>query len=283
MAGEPDEPNPGQAAYDNFVRLLGRHVVCLSVIVQDLGAHGRSSGPERVVPFSAFVLYLGGQWLLATAGHCLESLDRAVSSRELLVVGSFIADSIGAGATSPHPTPISYADTPKVFIDDGELGVDLAVIFLRPLYRLGLASNGVVPLSESNWIGLDNPAFRDFALFGFPAEFHVQSGPVRGPAGPSASVGFRPVLLPVERTEVSDGPPGPGRQRRFVGRVELSRFGVESVAGMSGGPIFGLAADPGGGTRYGVIALQSTWVSRTRIVYGCPMESVAALLADCLA
>lgn len=48
----------------------------------------------------------------------------------------------------------------------------------------------------------------------------------------------------------------------FIGTVNTAPFGLKSIVGMSGGPIFGFRNSPNGECRYWVVALQSWWDAR---------------------
>ena len=55
----------------------------------------------------------------------------------------------------------------------------------------------------------------------------------------------------------------------FIGRInaEISF----SIKGMSGGPIFGLVSGEDGDVNCKVVALQSGWYEKSRIILGCPL------------
>jgi hypothetical protein len=56
--------------------------------------------------------------------------------------------------------------------------------------------------------------------------------------------------------------------------------GLKSIAGMSGGPIFGFNFDPP--TKYWVVALQSSWLPDEGVVYGCPLPTLAGIISEYL-
>ena len=65
--------------------------------------------------------------------------------------------------------------------------------------------------------------------------------------------------------------------------VNTEPFGLNSIVGMSGGPIFGFRRYPNGEQRYWVVALQSWWDPETRTIYGCPVPIFARLVAEAFA
>jgi hypothetical protein len=48
---------------------------------------------------------------------------------------------------------------------------------------------------------------------------------------------------------------------------------------MSGGPIFGLKFE-GEQTKYWIVAIQSSWLSDERIVFGCPLPIFASMMVE---
>jgi len=65
------------------------------------------------------------------------------------------------------------------------------------------------------------------------------------------------------------------RYPRFIGQLDQA-LDISSISGMSGGPIFGFMV--GAQTRYWIVALQSSWLPKRRIVFGCPLPTIASLL-----
>ena len=60
----------------------------------------------------------------------------------------------------------------------------------------------------------------------------------------------------------------------FVGRV-APEAKIDTIKGMSGGPIYGFRYDSSGRLLYHAVALQSLWRERSRIVFGCPVPVFA--------
>ena len=64
---------------------------------------------------------------------------------------------------------------------------------------------------------------------------------------------------------------------RFVGQLKKD-ISINSIVGMSGGPIFGFNLNPP--IRYWVVAIQSSWLKDRRITFGCPLPVLANLLTE---
>jgi hypothetical protein len=165
---------------------------------------------------------------------------------------------------------ISYEESEKFFVDDWNLGLDIGVLRLRPLYIAGLKSNGVVALPESQWLEGDASDEQRFAILGFPNQ---EKDP---PNGETVTGYIRPCLAGVTPCELPAGWVRP-ENPIFVGR--LSSQEPDSMLGFSGGPIFRLRQEQTG-LRYWLHALQSRWLRTERIALGCPMSVVARVIRD---
>lgn len=63
---------------------------------------------------------------------------------------------------------------------------------------------------------------------------------------------------------------------RFIGRVSVdNESSVGDLNGMSGGPVFGFSTQTPG--RHHIVALQSSWLPREGITFGCPVPVFTAL------
>jgi hypothetical protein len=264
---------PWEELYAEAVTFYGRHLVALVVDYIQLDENGKQISDEKLVGFSAFVMSFGGEWFLVTAGHALkEGIDDKVASGRVKLLGASIQDNFGQNAKSHLPTLIDYDSIPKWYIDDARLGLDLGMIHLRDFYRKGLEINGVVPISEANWQQQPDDMLADYCLFGFPEELVGETKTEPGPTGQMLTANIHPVLLHVERTDTSHREITPSVLPWFIGRVNTAHFGLKSIVGMSGGPIFGFKVYPNGEWRYWVVAIQSRWDRATKTVYGCPLS-----------
>jgi len=259
--------------YTGAVKFYGRHLVALVVDYIQLDENGKQISDEKLVGFSAFIMSFDGEWFLVTAGHSLkEGIEDKVATGRVKLLGASIQDNFGPDAKSHLPTIIDYDSIPKWYIDDAEFGLDLGMIHLRDLYRKGLETNGVVPISEANWQNQPDNMLVDYCLFGFPEELVGETKTEPGPTGEMLTASINPLLLHVERTDTSHREITPTVLPWFIGKVNTAPFGLKSIVGMSGGPIFGFKVYPNGELRYWVVALQSRWDPISKTVYGCPLS-----------
>ncbi len=280
---ERQQPADPRALYETALAYLGRHLVCLNGTYVELDAQGKAKSKEKLFSFSGFIMSFRGRWCLVTAGHVLdEELDENIRNKRIQLRCCGIADYFGLDAKVPLPTIIDYENTPKLYIDDQELGLDFGVMPLRDLYQANLAANGILPIAEENWVRQEDVEFEAFGILGFPDELKPEPGTRMGDHGQEIVGHVHAILIPIQRLP-DETMEAEGRQFPwFVGKVLLPPDRLQSVVGMSGGPIFGFRRVPGEGLSYWVVAMQSWWNKETRVIYGCPVPIFARLVEEVL-
>jgi hypothetical protein len=206
-----------------------------------------------------------------TAGHILEDLELARNSNDIKFTSAVLADTFGVKRVSNIPIPFDLKNAKLLHINDEEEGLDFGVIHLSTYYVRLLAANGVVVLEEANWARQNEVSFDCYAMLGFPEEF------VSEDVNDAGEGIVYPSMFRVHRHEPPPADTPITRHPRFVGRIDQD-LPLNSVKGMSGGPIFGFSI--GAETRYWVVALQSTWRAQSRIVYGCSLPVLASLMTS---
>jgi hypothetical protein len=255
---------------EKFLLYMGRHLVSLSGTLVKLDRQGNDVSDAHFFACSGFVVSLGEDWYLLTAGHVLHEFDEALRSKEYRLASCGLADYFGPDAKVPYPTPFVFEDAKLAFVDNADLGLDIGLIPLREYYRTSLSKNGVAPVTPINWRAQDQVQIEHYALLGFPDELTGRESDVKA-AGAQVQGGVRPVLMflnPVDA--VPDENPNPVVPW-FAGELR-DKSQIKSVKGMSGGPIFGYKTLPDGRQFYWVVAVQSRWREQSRIVFGCPLR-----------
>jgi hypothetical protein len=243
-----------------------RHLVALCVTFRRKGEDG-----DRFSAYSGTLIMLHNTVFFLTAGHILEDLEEARKSDDVEFSSAVLADTFGLKRISNLPIPFDLKGAKFFHINDAEEGLDFGVIPLSSYYVRLLAANGVVALEEVNWARQDRVTFDAYAMLGFPEEFVSENVN-------DAGEGFvYPTMFRVHRLEPPPEDTPVTRHPRFVGRID-QELPLNSVKGMSGGPIFGFSI--GTETRYWVVALQSTWRPTSRTVYGCSLPALASLMTS---
>ena len=234
------------------VRFFGKHLVPIFV-------EYRYDGSEHEAFITAFVIQIRTLVFLATAGHCIRDLQKALADGAT-IEHVHLADGLGELSRFDGGIPFDLRmDEIAWFDEEGYL--DYALILLRQWYVNQLRANNVEPLNEKFWsAGL---SYSTYVLLGVP----------KGTRRVGETTFCEPALYYVDPIEADDVPED---LRLKIDGAFYGRVGADSgeLKGTSGGPIFGLSQTDTGG-RYGLVALQSSWYRRRRIIIGYPIQPFA--------
>ena len=251
------------------LEFLCRHLVGLCVTYKNTALE-EVDLPPRFATCSGTLIFIEGALYFLTAGHVLKELKALRDCEQIQIENASLADVFGAKRISDTPIPFDLKDAPLCFIDDEELGLDFGVIPIGYHHANLLSENGVIALSEKNWIEQDNVKFDGYMMLGFPAEL------VSERISSSCRVDIQPTMFAVSRLGLTPDCQAT-KYPRFVGQVSPD-LSLKSLKGMSGGLILGFQTDPQ--LRYWVVAVQSTWRPETRRVYGCSLPILARLMTN---
>lgn len=240
----------GTGTHADFIRFLGKHIVCLEWVARE----GAQDIGSEYANYTGFVISIRDTWFLLTAGHNLRNIEEAISHG---IGGSWFLDDTGGGGTHETHIPFDYSNTKKFWFD--EAGADYALLYLEP-YRSLLEANQIVALDERAWKQDFPVAFDHILLLGIPEESLSIKGKM-------LYKGYALSFL-----ELTEDVPSELQQPfpRLYAKVSKSK-NLNDIKGMSGGPIFGLQLREGEEIRYWVIALQSGWLSSARVIAACPV------------
>ena len=247
------------------VAFMSRHLVALQVDCEYDDGETQRRGSEV---FSGFILDLHGRRYWTTAGHCLRDVDAEIGKGHLRVHGGGFADFFGPGLPNRHLVPFTYERGLGIYVCNDDLGLDFGVILLPDLLALNIQANNIVPISRENWVHQSSLTFSFYKMLGFPSHLIEELG------------GYVPTMIgiePIDPSSLEDAPAGTW----FAGRIP-AEVPVNSIKGMSGGPIYGFRRGQDGGLYYHVVAIQSRWREKSRIVFGCSVPFVAEKMHEAL-
>lgn len=245
-----------------------RHLVGLCVTYRYKDAPADEA--DRFASYSGTLIAIAHSVHFLTAGHVLRHLEKEVLTNERIeITSAVLADTFGLNRICDLPIPFDLRSARFFFIDDDDDGLDFGIMSLAPYYVRLLAKNGVVALDEKNWAHQSTLEFDFYSMLGFPDELTSKRVPASGDAL------VAPVMFPVRRLPSPPPDRDPTQHPQFVG--QLDQLPLQSIKGMSGGPILGfkLGAE---GLRYWIVALQSSWHPQRRIVYGCSLPLLASMM-----
>lgn len=234
-----------------LLALFQRHFVALRVTVSKPGTADQSE------TYSCFVLSVDDEWFLVTAGHCLDKLTRAQKAGFKVTADLF--DGLGINAKFRTSVPFDYEGAEPVSLD--EFGADYGVLHLNYIYRKQLEANGLVPIDERGWLlRPSNYAPLAYLLLGIPEKLTQRTG-----SAMRYWCSVNQIKELPERPDYIDEP----RVPTLYGTITL-QDDIDSISGMSGGPIFSMQLDGDGQLKYWLHALQSGWWPTERVI-GAPL------------
>lgn len=280
-----DQSEVDRDSAKEIVGFLGRHLVVLACDFEVLKPDGSISHRDVAV-YCGFLLELHDYLFWVTAGHCLkDDLDARIFDGSVRVVGGGFMDYFGHEASHWHLVPFIYECGRGFYVEQPKYGLDYALIALDSLKAKALAANGVKVVSRHNWIHQPNIQFDFYRMLGIPKD---QVHRRRLPDG-TVDVQVRPVLAALHRidrsvlTEWPSGMTTAPSDDWFIGRLD-PQVDLETLEGMSGGPIYGFRRNAEGQLTYHVVALQSRWWTKSRTIFGCSVplfaEQVHEMLGD---
>jgi hypothetical protein len=252
---------------DRIIAFYLQHVVALNIAWDD------AKGERQRRVYSCFLLEVGGEWFLVTAGHSLK--DLYYSLPKLRGVECNLFDAWHKGA-SRVPVPFPLLEAQHYLIDDDQTGLDLGLVHVESHFRRMHAKNGIRAFDEKAW---RNPPPEKLlprhALVGFPDQYTQRQVAADG----SVHLAVRPSLLYLERVAppMEMLKPFPCFYGKLPDRLENEHTGetLDDIAGLSGAPILGFMESGEGQLKYFLVAIQSAWRRDLRVLRG-PMMSILA-------
>jgi len=263
---------------NEIVKFFCRHLVALSGTYEHLNDRGQPSGQHRFFHYSGFVMSFRGHWVFVTAGHALEDFE--MKRPKVHVSEVVLTDIFGTDAVSNIPIPLAYDDAVKYHEFDMAEGLDFGMILLGEHERRLLKANGIIAVAEENWARQGAVAFSMYSILGIPENVPLPDSTINVEEKVAAKQQgmVQPILLSVQEIDQPDNVDRP-TYPWFVAKISENAK-IESVVGMSGGPILGFAKDSEGRLRYWVVALQSWWDKDRRIVFGCRVPFFAEMICN---
>ena len=258
----------------NFFNLVLRHCVNITVFDRTEGktAH-ENRGVGRLLIISGFVISVDGKWFLITAGHCLRNIEASREAGQNYHSWE-LDDGTRPNAQAALPIPFDYDNIPKFAIVDKESGVDYAAFYLRPYYQNLLVANGIQPFPDP-WRKDITGDFTAYILLGVPnetIEAKITDDGIYQRCRPTA-IGLTRIDQPTGVLIRGDW---------FYAKLPDANgeYYVDSIEGMSGGPIIGFGKGNDDRPCYWVLALQSSWDRSKREIRACPIAIFAKEISE---
>ncbi|WP_126921670.1 hypothetical protein [Rhizobium vallis] len=242
---------------------FARHFVAISVNSR----FRDDEGPDRFFAASGLLIRIGDILGILTAGHVVEYLDEALNHRDIISLGCQLLDTFGETKLSDLGVPYDLKNSPRLHFHNDEQGLDFGVLFLHEHQARLIEKHNIVPLTYE--ASRNEPADLDvFFLLGLPSELTSER------VSPSGNATVALTMLRLKKAEAEEQST---LFPRFIATID-SQTSLESLKGMSGGPIFGLNTERS--NKYWIVAIQSSWRKSERKIFGCPVTHIYDILNE---
>ena len=274
------EQTSNEENYRRFYALVCRHFVVLTGTYFQLDDSGKPTSGELLFTYSAFVMSFGGVWFLITAGHVIKEINEYIHHKNIKIREFDLLDWTGTDAKHDTLIPFDYESAAPNELWNKERGVDFGFLVLSDHYKTLLQANGIIAFEEKDWI--KQPKDEDYVAYcvlGVPKQLVEQKLGVSITGVPYIGT-LSAELLWLRRVPESLDPGQTTQFPRFV--AEITDLGdLQTIEGMSGGPVFGLAKRDGQ-LKYWPVAIQSSWERKTKTIYASPLAPCAYALYQTL-
>lgn len=236
--------------------------------------------------YTGFMLRLGSIDLWVTAGHVIDRIRELLANSKVSIVRAGLLD--GYDSDDAAAIPVHLESLP---LFSAEPDLDFGVAFLREAYVAPIVANPRFRLlTPVVWHNHDKAEPEGYYIVGMPEEWvDVRDVGTRpGKVLRKATMGI--ACVPVERIEPTTGEEPQEfwhHAGAFYGRLLPIRSDdgtpLESVLGMSGGPVFSIERTKDDQFRYYLYGIQSAWLPSSRIIRATPIAHVADLVHEGMA
>ncbi len=251
--------------------IFGRHLVVMSWFEGNRDRHGIFLRDEAFFPCIASGTLIccehhGGQlWGILTAGHVIGDYQNRRATTQTVADNHRIWDGwVEATNSIENWMPFNPFDWPSSFIDRAEEGIDCGVVLLPKFYLKPMSQRMV------GWSSADFPEsskVAGYVILGEPyrnARIETfgsnQSGVDELVYVPQPHLVFVEEVDPLPQYALCP-------RKQFFGKIQF-REELPDIRGMSGGPIFRIMESGDGRSIYQPAAIQSRWLSSSRIIIG---------------
>lgn len=251
----------GDQSDEPLVMFFLKHLVGISITLE------KDEKPIDIF-ISAFVISVRDFWFLITAAHYFSDSIKKFLDNGYVITRCYLVDSLSDQAKHKHPICVNYSQLKFHLLKEFESDLDLAYMFLSPLYRKLMEINQIEPFDETTWSTLPEE-FDAIWVFGFPSEFNNST---------QDKISIRPAGFQVNLLQEKPAGFSESNSPRIYGKINTDGV-VASIRGMSGGPLLGFKRVNGVG-HYWLIGVQSSWLPESHIIEAMPFSILGATFIE---
>lgn len=260
-----------------FFEHLCRHLISISWFQGPVNAKGVFNRRPDYCTASAFLAQpradMPDAIFLVTAGHVMNDYEFYEPKEGYAANGHSVCDMWGPRSEVMMPIPFNIFDETGYADYRKEEGLDYAFLFF-PDYLARLLYQTTVPFIRDSWAPCPLEEFELFFMIGFPNDLVVQEID-ESKKGGSVTTSHQPlplILQPCDPPENSEFVPSDRPQ--FIAKI-VAPNDIVDIGGMSGGPIVGIRKNHEGKWVYNLVAIQSRWIQKQKVVIGTLMSEIA--------
>jgi hypothetical protein len=239
---------------------------------------GQTNGTPQQYVFSGFLLIRGERLLWISAGHVIDQINDALTSPSFHLTAMVWLDNYpatGAENMAAHNRKLKLKSWSRS-------GIDVGAVQIEGLDAANLLSNPQVNALEPRvWANLKMASPEGYYLIGYPAAWTESSiAPAEGGKS-KRSVTAHAACVPVEEVlrDVDSDDPFWSFEKAFYAKVvpyvDWPEFEVETIVGMSGGPILSIARNPQGQLAYRLVGVQSSWLPSSKVIRATGIDIIS--------
>jgi hypothetical protein len=220
---------------------------------------------RQLLSFTGTPVQLLDTLYIVTAGHIFSKHVPIIESQRAFLTGGSLADCFGPTKTQNKSFPFNLFESVEHWVYEPSLGLDYAMIRLSENDAELVRSNAIVPYAPSDELYKFAHDSDKLLLLGFPEENAELTD--WSPGGMS-HIRVVPSVVPVKRLKHK-----PTELYPWICGEIIHMGNLNSIVGISGGPLFATKEDDTGG-HYTVAGIQSSWNSRSRTIQAMGIDCI---------
>lgn len=268
----PDHWSRTESTCYQLSKCFGRHVVGLAI---DYAYDGES----KTNIYTTVLLHAADRLMLMTAGHVVAEIDKLIDHPSVQIKSAAFLDPTARHGQNRIRCRLEDLNRVGSDVD----GFDFGLISLTYGYAHTLMGPGTLePISKNTWFKHTESTPEGFYVIGFPKSEITKK--VVSTRGKEYHISFALACLPFNRITREDAMDITNNQEfcespsALYGQLLPDPIGkfdpIESIVGMSGGPILSVEREDDGGFRYRFFGLQSAWMRNNRIIRGTAAATI---------
>lgn len=229
---------------------------------------------DRLCAISCFFIEINSNWLLCTAAHAIEDINELISKGNKLRNWN-IDDSVAQEGKKKIAYPCDITQREQWICRNDKIGADFALILLDTLTVTNLVHNGMKAITYAD-VADENQLWP-------PKRLYVIGVPTSTITPLKNGVQKSYLAIPATQIERPSAWEDEKSEDALFAKLDDTLLTPDSqinIAGMSGGPVFGLFQDCKGFLKWKLVGIQSSWMASLRVIAIAPMAPLMQVFEE---